>query len=231
MNKLLFVTLLCCCFASNAQQSIRVVTENAPPLQYLSDGEVVGTTTSIVKAVLDKAGLSANIAIYPWARAYKIALTEPNTLLYPVMRNEEREEQLIWIGQLLSMQLGIVKLHSNKAMTLEQFGEVKGYKLGVMRDDYTHQMLVGMGFIEGEDYELFSNIPELLRLLYAEKIDCFIADLNLTQEMANNLGYDSSLLVSEFEFEQITPLYIAMSKGSSEQLVESLRVALKQIVK
>ena len=66
-------------------EHITIVTEHLPPYNYLEDGEARGMSTEVVQAALDAAGHTYEIRFMPWARAYQIALTKPNTL-----RTEER---------------------------------------------------------------------------------------------------------------------------------------------
>lgn len=64
---------------------IDIVTEESPPLQYFVNGKLDGRTTRIVKAVLEQAGLDGEFRVYPWARAYNIALNSKNTLIYSIL--------------------------------------------------------------------------------------------------------------------------------------------------
>ena len=80
--------LLCVCISSVYAQSIAVVTEDWEPYNYLENNEVVGISTTVVRKVLNKAGIGINggIQMYPWARAYKMVKENKNTLIYTIIR-------------------------------------------------------------------------------------------------------------------------------------------------
>ncbi len=89
MTKSLLAVLLYLSFAAAAntgQPPLRVVTELSPPHQTIKDGKVDGVSTQIVIATLKQAELDSHIEVYPWARAYYIATSVPNMLIYNIAR-------------------------------------------------------------------------------------------------------------------------------------------------
>jgi polar amino acid transport system substrate-binding protein len=79
-----------------------LATEEYPPYN-MSDakGQVGGLSTQIVKALLAEAGVSHEVAVYPWARAISMARVQPNTCVYSMSRTPEREALYRWIGPLV----------------------------------------------------------------------------------------------------------------------------------
>ena len=59
-------------FSTLAEEPLLVVTELAPPNQVLIDGEVQGKGTQYIRDIFKQAGLTPDIQMYPWARAYKM---------------------------------------------------------------------------------------------------------------------------------------------------------------
>ena len=53
---------------------LTILTENLPPLNYEKDGELVGPSVEIVREIQSRVGSRDKIQVYPWARAYKMAL-------------------------------------------------------------------------------------------------------------------------------------------------------------
>lgn len=211
-------------------QQLQVVTENAPPLQFIKEGKIQGPTTQIVNAMLAHANISADIQMYPWARAYEFAKSNRDTLIYPLIRTPEREQQFTWIGPLLTMKLGFIKLKTADDISITSLDDAKRYKLGVMRGDFTQGYLDRNNFINDRNYELFSSIPELLKLLYAQKIDIFIADLPLLKLTAIVQGYDPSLLVTEFFLpQQQYKLYLAANKEMNINTITRLQTSLNYV--
>ena len=69
--------LFCVGAAASQAQPIRAVTETTP-YTYLEGGKVVGSATEVVELTLQRAGLKDySVHLYPWARAYDMALKEP----------------------------------------------------------------------------------------------------------------------------------------------------------
>ena len=72
-------------------QTVQVVTETTL-FVFMQDGKIAGPATEVVKKTLQLAGINDyRLNIYPWARAYDMALNEPNVLIYLVARTPERE--------------------------------------------------------------------------------------------------------------------------------------------
>ena len=53
--------------------------------------------TEVVKKILKRAKLDYKLGIYPWARAYQMALDAPNVLIYSIARNDKRETLFKWV--------------------------------------------------------------------------------------------------------------------------------------
>lgn len=84
-------------------RELTVVTEVWEPYNFEQKGKVVGISTEIVAATIDAAELEiapGGIRILPWPRAYKMALSTPNTLIYTILRTQARESDFYWIGPL-----------------------------------------------------------------------------------------------------------------------------------
>ena len=78
----IYISWLFSSFAQGKEQTVRVVTESAFPLQYQEEGTIVGPATELLEALLKEAKVSYQIEMQPWARAYQSALTNKNTLIY-----------------------------------------------------------------------------------------------------------------------------------------------------
>ena len=76
--------LMLCAFSCSviALPKIKVVTEDLWPLNYLQDGELKGKSAQVVLSALEKSGLSYQLEVLPWPRAFKIATEQPNTVIF-----------------------------------------------------------------------------------------------------------------------------------------------------
>jgi len=157
------------------ENKITVVTEQWPPYNYLSSsGEIIGSATKIVKNTLEQANVPYTLNIYPWARAYKTALEQPNVLIYSILRSPEREKLFHWICPLNTIQYHFFKLSARTDIKINSIDDVKKYTLGLIRDSYMHNHLKNNGFVEGEHIQISGDNQANIKLLLAERVDIII---------------------------------------------------------
>jgi len=218
--------ILCLFFITDiSARVLDFVTENAPPLQYIKKGKVVGKTTQLINQIAKSSNFKTNIKILPWARAYQTVLNQKNIFIYPLVRTTERESKFIWIGEILTIKLTWVKLKSRIDVKINNIDDAKKYKLGVIRADATYNYLTKNGFKKNENFIVVSELPLLLELLYSEKIDSFIVDIALLKEMALIKGFDPKQLMSEFDIPQLSySLYLATNPNTDPVIIEKLKL-------
>ena len=76
MRKILLFIASICMLANQslAAEELTILTENLPPLNYLKNGKLVGSSVEIVQEIQKRLGSQEPIQVYPWARAYQMAL-------------------------------------------------------------------------------------------------------------------------------------------------------------
>ena len=95
--------------------SLRILTENLPPLNYVKDGALIGPSVEMVKEIQKRIGSTEEIQVYPWARAYQIALNEENVVLFGVSHTPPREDKFKWVGPLATKRdIFVAKRGSNQ---------------------------------------------------------------------------------------------------------------------
>jgi polar amino acid transport system substrate-binding protein len=124
-------------------EPLRFTTENYPPFNMsLDDGEtIIGISTEQLREALRRTGLSAQIVLYPWVRAYRMALDDADTCVYSTTRTPEREPSFKWVGPLVDNDWVLLARPENtKVLTrLEDVGEASiGTYLGDAVSDYLH---------------------------------------------------------------------------------------------
>lgn len=83
--------------SKEANTDLFIVATQSPLLQYGDNGEDKGSTVEILQAILSASKLAASVNFMPWARAYDIAKSKPNTLILSIIRTPEREQQFHWL--------------------------------------------------------------------------------------------------------------------------------------
>lgn len=213
-----------------AAQPLRVVLEVSPPHQTLENGKVGGLTTAVVDAMLQQAGLSAGYEVYPWARAFKIAATTPDVLIYNMARTPEREAQFEWIGVVTRYKFGFLKLSRRDDIQISQLADIKHYVVGAQREDFSAEWLRDSAKQPAQKLALQPDVLETWRLLVNGKLDLMIDDPQAIDDML----HQHQLERSDIEFVLFPPelaqhTWIALKKGSSPALVQRLRQAYQRI--
>ncbi|CAM3834520.1 MULTISPECIES: substrate-binding periplasmic protein [Pseudoalteromonas] len=224
--RLLISFLLIISVHSVAQPNLTVVTELSPPNQMLLNNQVTGHSTQLVKMILSQAQLDAAISMYPWARAYKMASHNSNTLIYSMARTPEREALFHWIGPVAQFNMGFVKLTERTDINVESTDQAKQYKIAAQRHDLASDILKKRGF------ELIqtTDIQKSYQLLLAKKVDLVIDDANYIAAMSEQLATNANALTFVHAIEGLTVEgYLAANINTDEKVVAELQQAFLKI--
>jgi len=213
--------------AAGAREVLEVVTEDWPPYSYiLPDGNVGGIATDKVRRLLDKSGLEYRINLYPWIRAYKMALTQKNVMIYSIYRTRERESKFQWLCPLLpTHSMFFYALSDRKDFDINTLEDLKQYTIGITKEEYGYQYLLEHGFKEKEQLDITPNYDINLRKLLEKRVDFIIESSHTMKLRLQGIGYD---------FERVTPVFevdtaavadncMAFSLRTSPELVEQIR--------
>lgn len=148
-------------------QSIQMLTENYPPLNYMEDGKIIGIGPDQVKLIMERAKLDYTIEMMPWARAYWRAQTQSNTCIFNTAHSPERSPKFKWVEPLIMAHAFLIaKAGSNiHPKTLQ---EAWKYSVGTQRDDMTEDLLRKDGFPK---IDIAANFDLQLKKLLAGRID------------------------------------------------------------
>ena len=210
---------------------LNIVTEQHPPFQMRTADGVSGYVTEIIVASLAHTNFSYDIQIYPWARAFNLALHKKNTCIYTIARTPEREKLFQWTKTITTSNSSFIGLKSNKSINVNTLDDVKNYVTAVIKDDITHQLLLNNGFVEKEHFYLVNNPDSLLKLLVTRKhIDFILVDYLTIKYRSAYSKLDPSLFTSYLHLNK-KPLsyYLACSKNTAPLVVSQLSQAIDTI--
>jgi len=207
------------------------VTENLPPLQIVQkDGSISGAMVEVVKALLKKTNIDANIEVYPWARSYQIAQEPNNTLIFSMFRHKSREEKFQWLGKLLTINSYLVSLKTKKDLNITSINDAKKYSIGSIREDLAEHYLRENGFIEGKNLYLSSNYNVLWHMLYSGRTDLAFTNGILWQHELEDSNLDPAKIQFVYQIPSFaSDLYLAASLDVDKSVVERIKTALSQI--
>ncbi|MDM8535524.1 transporter substrate-binding domain-containing protein [Desulfobacterales bacterium HSG17] len=217
---------------SNIQASeLQIVSDPYPPLGYVNnDGEIVGITVEIIRALLKESGFNGKFRMLPWARAYVLAQTEKNILIYTLVKNDERERLFKLIGPVIQSKYYLYKLKKRNDIQLSSLNDAKKYLIGVVDSYYSHKYLMSQGFQEGENLDKVRSSELNLQKFIAQRFDLIICPEFDFNYQAKKLGYD----VNNFEkayFVTSVDAYIGFSRKTDDEIVKRFGQALKSIRK
>jgi polar amino acid transport system substrate-binding protein len=207
-----------------------VVTEHLPPYNYEENGIVKGVAVEVVQALLDEMGLRTEIQVLSWARAYVKALTEPNVLIFSMVRTPDRESLFHWIGRVSTTESYLFKRADREDIQIGRLEDARQYLIGTWREDVREQYLLSQGFVRQKQLDSSGTPIQNIQKLMLRRID-LVADSELSfYFQLNQLNYDPKLVTEAFKLEDISlPYYIALSKQTSPDLAHAFQLALERI--
>ncbi|SFB80462.1 substrate-binding periplasmic protein [Pseudoalteromonas denitrificans] len=159
-NKWSFMTLLITtlCLTSlhlvaNDFPKILAVTEDYPPNSIiLESGQFDGFLIDLTNLIFEQAQLNNQILVLPWVRAYKMAITKPNTLIFSIRKTKKREKQFKWVGPVFKngidpwsnkndFQITFLALKDNN-LDIEALSDLKKFNMSSTRNDALTEMLL-----------------------------------------------------------------------------------------
>ena len=182
------LSLMASLIAATPANALTITTEENPPLNFTKDGQVAGVSTAVVREMMKRAGLTADIAILPWAQAYAKAKDEPDTCVYSTVRNNEREAQFQWVGPIGRGEWSLFALKGFKGEA-KRVDDLKQYRIGVTNDARA-VYLRSRGLTNLVTAE---RNPELAALLTTDssqpgRVDLWMSQTNGVEEVAKQAG-------------------------------------------
>mgnify|MGYP001550595902 CR=1 FL=1 len=230
MKKLVLVfCLLFFSLINTYAQDIVLFSEEHKPFQYFDKGnKVAGFGVDLIKEIFDEAGISIKgdiIDIWPWSRAYHMALYNKNTAVFMTVRIPEREHLFKWVGPLASRSMWLFKLKKREDINLKNLEDVKSYKVAGYRNSADTAYMESLGI----KVEVLSSQKLLIEMLLAERVD-LVPSLELTmvaslqdKAMALDIVEKAILLDNKYSY------FLALNRETDDSIVARLQTALDAI--
>lgn len=216
----LIAALLCPLYAAADLQV--ACTEQKPYYYQNSDGKMAGQFYNTAKAVLDRAGVSADYSIMNWQLLYASGLEKENFMISCLGRTPLTEDSFHWIGPVAkSDKYAFYKLKSNSAFVsyLEDF---EYYKVGIQ--DIPHMS----DFINAKNLDSSTQTAptkvQLMQMLKSGRVDFVLLEAQDVKNEAQQMGLKPGDLVSAFYAYTLVES-LAVSQSTPEETVEQLREA------
>ncbi|MGE4292988.1 MAG: substrate-binding periplasmic protein [Desulfovibrio sp.] len=221
---LLLAALLLCAPLSWASElhTLRLLTEEGPPFNFLGKDGPQGFTVDLVRELLARTGTSGEISFLPWARAYDTALTEPDTVLFTISRTPERESLFRWVGPIMTLRWGLYALAESKirVSSLEDARLLAG--IATYRADVREAYLRNLCFANLYPAASFGNS---VRMMLDGHVAAVIADGIGLFHYLKQEDIPTDSVEKIFTFKTID-LYIAFSRATDPELPARWQQAL-----
>ena len=204
---------------------LTVLTENLPPLNFVQDGVLVGPSVEIVREIQRRVGSNEPIEVYPWARAYSMALDDENVVLFSTTHTRERDAKFKWVGPLATKRDILVgrKGSGARTITLDEAKEVK--RIGTLRDDTRHELLESLGFT---NLEPVSDEQKNARKLHMGRIDLWAYKQPGLKTVCRLAGVDPDEFEEVYHLRKID-VSIAFSLKTADAIVSKWRAAFENM--
>ncbi|MBT8365391.1 MAG: transporter substrate-binding domain-containing protein [Deltaproteobacteria bacterium] len=228
MKKLILFVASVLLFAGQPLLSadLTILTENLPPLNYVDNGVLVGPSVEIVREIQRRVGSEEEIQVYPWARAYKMALADENVILFGMTYTKVRHDKFKWVGPLATKRdILVAKKGSGiKIKDLEDAQKVK--RIGTLRDDTRGRLLQSQGFT---NLEPVSDEQFNAKKLALGRIDLWAYKIPGLRTVCDLAGVDHTAFEEVYHLREID-LMIAFSNKTSDSIVQKWKTAFDEMV-
>jgi polar amino acid transport system substrate-binding protein len=208
-------------------ENVKIVTEIYPPYQFIDDNRGLrGWATERVELLFSQANIDHKIHVYPWARTYKLALTQPNVFIYSLLRTEQRESLFHWIAPLCKVKFSFYRLKKRKDIQVHSFADAKKYLTAVQKEQASSEYLLSLGFKDKENLLISYNNGSFLRMLVHERVDLIVLSAPYIRSLQLKQDLDIKKIEPIFVLDDLSSvLYLASSLDTSQILQDKLRQA------
>jgi polar amino acid transport system substrate-binding protein len=222
----LLVTLFLFPFIYAADKLI-LLTESYPPFNMEEKGKIVGMSTDIMKELLKREKVEYSLELYPWARAYKMASEEKNTVVFSTTRTPERDALFKWVGPLVANDWVFFAKKGSK-IKIASLNEAKKYVVGGYSEDAVSEFLLKENFIRGKNIQLATNDKQNALKLETGRIDLWATGSQLGPWLAK--VEKSGEIIPLYTFKK-TEMYAAFNKETDDAFIRTLNEALDKMKK
>lgn len=203
----------------------RIVTEEFPPYQIRKPG-LHGWSVSLVRQLMEQAGIQYRIEVLPWARAYKDAQQSANVLIFSLLRTQEREAEFSWIVPLCPMRISFYTAAHRHDVQINNLSDANRYMVGVENGQANYRFLREQGFSEQKNLLVVGHNHQLQQMLQLGRVDLML----VSDVFVANLPDQGAKLRRVFTAHALERyLYLAARHDADPALIQRIQTAWKTI--
>lgn len=208
--------------SSTAEQSIKVVAAEFPPLTSNAGGQPGGVVLEVVREAGRKAGIPLEFSFLPWQRAQLETQTRNNVLIIPFTRTPSREAQYQWVAPVLEFHTVLVTLANPPASIEEARKLVVGYVRGTSFKDEAER--AGFPYIEETNDDVMNA-----RKLKLGRIGAWITTDLMARGVYREAGFDPAELKYGPNLGPVKISYVAASHDFPKETARRIANAIDQM--
>ncbi len=224
---LLFLSIFPANISPAKASELQLLTENYPPFNYLEQNELKGVGADIVRALQEKTDTVSEPRVLPWKRAYRTALSTPNTGIFSITRTKQRENLFNWVGPLYSVR-DYIFIKKSSDFSGQNISDLKAlHSIGLQAEGAVHKALEKLSF---NNLIPIHQVDKQLDLLISGRISALqVSDLTMSFDLQkNNLSFTE---VRPIAILNQADMYLAFSKDTPLKEVNQWQKALNELIK
>jgi len=215
--------------SANELNQLNFITESYPPYNFKEKGKLQGIAVDLLLAATKRSSstlTAKQIKVLPWPRAYKMAETGPNVVLFSTTRTDEREQKFSWVGPISPTRIVLLAKKSN-SIIISSPSDIKKYTVGAIIDDIGDQLVQKAG-VKNSSIKHVAKAASLAKMLDAGRIKLWAYEENVArwfikQEGLNNSDFEAVYTLKESD------LYYAFSKDVKKETLEVLQKSIDEV--
>ena len=211
---------------------LTLVTEELHGFQEAENGRLTGGKIGTVMLdALERLDIKTQVQVLPWSRAYKMAQSRPNVLIFSLVRTPQREDAFIWIKHLLTLPTFAFAAEQSKLKNINTLEALKTHVISVKRHDVAHELLLQQGFVEGVNLAVAGTNQAALSMLLQGHVEIHPMSFFHLQNECKLLKCDPLRFQRLFEIPELRQeFYLASSKGTKSSTIQAFKQTLDTLL-
>jgi polar amino acid transport system substrate-binding protein len=221
---------------------LQILTEEFKPVHFMRDKVPQGFAVDLVNQIISRTPLDGRVEIIPWARAYKIALEEPNVLLFSTRRTKFREDKFKWASPVyihnflptyeLTLQQSnpVFICHHDANFKLENIEQAKQHTIAAQRGGYLTEYITQELSWPIEKIHYTRDYSDVIKLLQAGRVELAMIVSADYQTVLKIRGFDVAEFKPCLEFKKPPSyVYFSFSLSTEDKIVDIFKNELEQL--
>ena len=216
---------------AQSTEQIQYMTSPNPPYSFEKDGKLQGIAVEILLEMNKQTGQPLTldeIKTVPWPRGYRTLEKTPNTSLFIMARTEQREKLFKWVGPIMDLTIGIVA-PKDKKLKIETAGDLKGLRVGTIRDGAPEQLLLKTGF-DVVDLDRAPSPEQNIKKLVGKRIDGLAFNIDSTFYTMKSMGINPDEYEIVYVLKKIQ-VYYAFNRETDDAFIDLMNATLADLKK